>query len=307
MIKRTATGNKYLLYFGATSTPGGIVSDRNVLFINSSTGTINATGYAAIPAGTTYTTLQNWKTAGFDANSISADPIFRDTLYYPSNLAIDNLGAPLGVQYDFYGKIRNMSTPDAGAFEFTGSVLPVTIINLSATKVNQNAIVNWTTASEVNFKHFEVERSANGRDFIAAGTVSAKGTTTALTSYSFTDEGIMSYNNRHYYRLRMVNKDGSYSYSKVVMVNINELNAELVTVYPNPVIGDVYVKISTPAAGMVNVRMIDLAGKALVNRTEQIGMGTTVLHLGVAQKLPQGVYTVTVELNGKRFSYRLTK
>ncbi|KAI9431255.1 hypothetical protein F5148DRAFT_1296093 [Russula earlei] len=111
------------------------------------------------------------------------------------------------------------------------SVLPLNLLSFNAVYTNGVVNTSWTTANEVNTSNFVVERSADGSHFTGIGTVAARNTI-SVNSYTFDDiaplEGVS------YYRLKMSDKDGSYTYSPVVM--INRVLAASFNCYPNPVI-----------------------------------------------------------------------
>lgn len=97
-----------------------LLSDRNDLYIASTTGAINI-GYRT----TAHATLSDWTTATtLDSNSVTTNPVFTDPVagnYEPSNAAINNLGRPVGITDDINKAARSATTPDVGAWEFTPS------------------------------------------------------------------------------------------------------------------------------------------------------------------------------------------
>ncbi|HEX6914407.1 MAG TPA: matrixin family metalloprotease [Chitinophagaceae bacterium] len=110
--------------------------------------------------------------------------------------------------------------------------LPLTLIRFTATLKNPFVELEWATLNEVNTARFEVEKSYSGADFTAIGTVAAMGNTANETTYRFPDYKLQKGTN--YYRLKMVDKDGSYRYSAIVTVQVKE-DASSLSVYPNPV------------------------------------------------------------------------
>nr|MBA3901538.1 right-handed parallel beta-helix repeat-containing protein [Bacteroidota bacterium] len=130
-VTRAGTGAKYCLYFNtATST---ITSNYNVLHMDAPAGT-NHIGYYS----GNFTTLSDWQTANSGAygqNSVAANPQFvnpSQSLLYPLNSLIDNLGTPLGVTNDVTGANRSTTTPDIGAYEFSPVNKDVEIFNLTS-------------------------------------------------------------------------------------------------------------------------------------------------------------------------------
>ncbi len=111
------------------------------------------------------------------------------------------------------------------------SVLPVTLSSFTATEKNGTAILNWTTASELNNKGYNIQRSSDGVTFTNIGFVNGKGNSTINTRYSFTDfnpaVGI------NYYRLQAVDFDGKSTLSKIESIEIKIL-INAISFYPNP-------------------------------------------------------------------------
>lgn len=113
-------------------------------------------------------------------------------------------------------------------------VLPVAMLNFTATLSGKAVNLNWSTASESNSKHFVVQRSYNGVDFSNIGTVNAAGNSNNRKDYSFVDAALNGAT-KLYYRLQIADKDGKTSNSKIAMVTIAN-GKLLLTLYPNPVI-----------------------------------------------------------------------
>lgn len=140
-------------------------------------------------------------------------------------------------------------------------VLPLTLLSFEGKRTAESIQLNWITTNENNVSHFEVERSFNGTEFSLAGTVNAKNVT-GVNAYSQSD-----YDNRAvrskskmYYRLKMVDKDGRFSYSKVV--EVNALKSISASIYPNPVKGDhISIKLATPGNKVLSVSLSDASGK----------------------------------------------
>ncbi len=126
------------------------------------------------------------------------------------------------------------------------NVLPVKLISFGASQVNNTIHITWASSEEMNAHHFEIEKSLDGNLFESIGTVPASGNSSSILKYSYSDPMIGS-NNILYYRLRMVDLDGKYTYSSVSVVRISprESESRLIT-YPNPV--ENVLHISSPAA-----------------------------------------------------------
>ena len=109
--------------------------------------------------------------------------------------------------------------------------LPVTLIHFTAKKTGeQSAIISWKTASETNADRFEIERSINGKDFKTVSYVKANGNTQSESVYEVTDKALDP--DTYYYRLKSIDTDKSFTYSKTLPIHIE--SNEDVFVSPSP-------------------------------------------------------------------------
>ncbi len=108
--------------------------------------------------------------------------------------------------------------------------LPISLTSFSAKVANNGTLLQWNTAKELSTASFIIESSKNGVSFNEVGSVSAKNN--GIGSYNFTDR-ITTVGTLSYYRLKIVDKTGTYAYSNVVAVQLAASNFHL-SVYPNP-------------------------------------------------------------------------
>jgi Secretion system C-terminal sorting domain len=113
----------------------------------------------------------------------------------------------------------------------SGSPLPVELIFFDALKHNGSVELNWATASQLNFDYFSVEHSAEGLQWNEIKRIKGKGTTENKDEYNL--KTVKSLVGNNYYRLKMIDLDGTFEYSKVLKVTIEE--PMLVSIYPNPI------------------------------------------------------------------------
>jgi hypothetical protein len=275
---------------GATS----FTSNNNVLYINASAGA-NVIGRVS---STGYTSLADWQGTGKDVNSVNEDPQFVDESsgnFQPSNSLVDGnamLTPGLGVATDITGVTRS-ANPDAGAFEFTPP-LPVTLTNFRGERVGSINKLLWSTETEVNNAGFELQRSADGRNFSKLAWVATKadnGYNNTTLSYSYNDENSLKGNN--YYRLKQIDKDGKYSYSTVVLLRSKATEITLSNVYPNPAQKELNLVITSPSAEKVTIVVTDLTGKVIMQQAAQLVIGDNQQQLQV-QSLASGAYIIKV-------------
>lgn len=177
----------------------------------------------------------------------------------------------------------------AKIWECTG-VLPVTITDFTAILQNDAVVINWYATYETNFKQFEIERSTNSTDFIKVGTVQGKN----LANYSFTDDQLPSAS-IVYYRLKMIDIDGKYEYSKIVQIKLNT-NFTKVLVYPNPVSNVLKIQLKTILSENSQLQIVDLTGRT-VQKTN-IPNRTNVITQDVSS-LPSGRYFIRITNNSE--------
>lgn len=140
-------------------------------------------------------------------------------------------------------------------------VLPLTLLSFNAMKQQNDVLTQWQTTSEMNVSHFELQRSANGVNFISIANINAANSST-INNYRFTDVNVMLNNpgKQYYYRLKMVDKDGQFKYSNVAVINIPSGNH--IKIYPNPARN--FIQIDGIQKG-VSIEVNDASGK-LVKR-----------------------------------------
>ncbi len=149
---------------------------------------------------------------------------------------IDNNGR----QYSLWFKSFNYS---AGVI----SSLPVTLTSFTAQLNNTNDKVNlnWVTTTEINASHFTVQRSFDGTDYDDAAIIfSEEGNTNLKRIYNYSDNISSIKNDLIYYRLKMVDMDGKFTYSEVEVIRmVKDEQADKVITFPNPAVSEMHVTI----------------------------------------------------------------
>ncbi len=197
-----------------------------------------------------------------------------------------------------------------GTTDFESNPLPVTLVSFEGKVQGDGVALNWVTASEVNNSHFEVERSVDGENFDQIGTVKGFGTTTVTQNYSFIDakpaSGVV------YYRLRQVDFDGAFEYSKIITVLVNKRKGSLADkfiVYPNPMqsytfnIAEVG---SSNAYATYNVTLQDVSGKVYYSKENTLNSAGSEL-ASMVNKLGSGVYLLRISSGDNQQVLRLLK
>lgn len=178
----------------------------------------------------------------------------------------------------------------------TPTTLPLTLTLLTAKKNNSANLLVWETKSEINTSHFEVERSLiNNNEFQKIGEVNALGS--GAHNYTFEDKLFNQTGNYNYYRLKMVDKNGDFTYSKVVAVKNVLQSVVQVKLYPNPATNYLRFEINDSSLLDTKIDIINALGKTVLS--EKIMNETFTLNI---ESLQSGVYFVQF-LNGERYKF----
>ncbi|MCF8430197.1 MAG: T9SS type A sorting domain-containing protein [Bacteroidia bacterium] len=163
------------------------------------------------------------------------------------------------------------------------SVLPVKFTSFNAIINNNQTNLTWTTASELNNKGFEIERSTDGVNFETVGFVKGNVNSNRINKYNFIDANHAS----AFYRLKQIDFDGKFDYSNVISVQGNDL---LINITPNPFNNILEINSN---GNLVNVEVLDITGKVVMSET--INGSKTTLNTA---SLNNGVYFVRIS-NGE--------
>ncbi|MBC7650531.1 MAG: endonuclease, partial [Deinococcales bacterium] len=172
------------------------------------------------------------------------------------------------------------------------STLPVNVLYFSGKLQANKVLLNWEVDNEINFKAYIVERSFNGNDYTAIGTVNATGS----KSYTFSDDANNIRGRRVYYRLKKVDKDGSFTYTEVFSVHI-PLNVAF-SIYPNPAKEVIQLQINSNVSVNVQVVVTDMVGKIAINKSFTSNNGLVKI---ATSNLTNGTYLVRLIIGGEQY------
>jgi hypothetical protein len=174
-----------------------------------------------------------------------------------------------------------------------GVALPVNLITFDGTLVNKNAKLQWSTENELNNKGFELQRSYNGTDFKTIGFITSAANRSGAGSYAFNDPELAQ--SLNYYRLKQIDIDGSFEYSKIVLLKANISND--IKVLNNPFNNFIDIQLSTAFAPSSVMQLMDANGRLV---SQQILMPNLIRQrMNVRSNLAKGVYYLKV-ISGKQ-------
>ncbi|GGK79389.1 hypothetical protein GCM10011405_29040 [Rufibacter glacialis] len=200
-----------------------------------------------------------------------------------------------------YAQRNNVNAFGQLALGTVEGVLPVTWLHVRAEWKNLQVQVQWATAMEVNNDRFEVEVSEDGKRFQKIGTVSGKGNSQMVQHYSFLHTAKNA--TVMYYRVKQIDYDGKYEYSKVVAVKAGGPSLASMTLYPNPSQDYLYLRgLSVEPTAVIEI--MDIRG----NRVIQV---KPVQHEDVlvipVQHLAAGAYLLRIQTNTTLVQERFVK
>ena len=179
-------------------------------------------------------------------------------------------------------------------------LLPVELTRFSGNADGCNTYLSWSSSSEENFSHYELERSKDGRTFEFAESINGSGSLDGGHYYFKDDEADLE----NYYRLKMIDHDLSFEYSKIINVNTDCEIIKKITAYPNPVGDDfINVKVDSKREGEQLIKLVDVTGLEVYKENLMLREGINTFRLDVSQ-LAGRIYFIKV---GKRTLYRFAK
>jgi len=174
-------------------------------------------------------------------------------------------------------------------------ILPVKLTSFNARVTGCTVDLDWTAAIETDFSNYEVQSSADGSSFKTIATKSAG----PDQKYSYQDHSPAQGN--IYYRLKMVNIDGSSEYSKIIAMKLNCDRSEIV-VYPNPVTDLLNINITNAQDNETQASLFDNSGRLV--HSQRLISGTNTINM---TKLPQGVYLLSLKNNNEIQNIKIVK
>ncbi|MFN8262538.1 MAG: T9SS type A sorting domain-containing protein [Chitinophagales bacterium] len=172
---------------------------------------------------------------------------------------------------------------------FPNAPLPVELVSFTGENAGSKNILTWLTASEQNTEKFEIEKSL-GNGWTTIGTQMAAGNSTDLLTYNYTDFNPVVGSN--YYRLKIIDFDGTFKYSSVINIPINTpVKNGFISIYPNPTTAEFSVDIQSIVNEDVQLQIIDILGRIISATDATLRKGITTIPLSL-NTTHNGLYLV---------------
>ncbi len=240
--------------------------------------------------GSTYSDHAAFWTYNYGAILLIEDGSDFNSYYHTTNDKVQYFNQP------YYLMMSRASIGTIAALAEISDNVPVELASFSAKSVNDGIQLRWTTASEINNRGFEIERSLNSnKNFKTIAFIEGNGTTTELSNYTFTDRSDLNEVLTVYYRLKQIDFDGTFSYSNTVYAELNFPSGfALEQNFPNPFNPATTITYSITTDVFVSIKIYDFIGRevnTLVNETKPPGRYQVAFD---ASDLPSGTYFYTL-------------
>lgn len=296
-INNSGTTDGYTVSLSSTVSNSGAIID--VTKIVNKQWTI----VEAVPGGSNATLSLGWVTADQAAGFVSTNPVvigrWNGTAWNYYNATVSGSGTTAD---PYIASATGITADFTSANPFivaNKSALPVNIFGVKAFTKETGVQVEWSVGTEYNVASYILERAINSRDFATVATVAAKGN----SSYSAYDANPVAGVN--YYRLKVLDKDGSFKYSTVLAVNISKTKAEVV-VAPNPVKGgQLNLQIGGLEKGVYSVRLYNDLGQEVFNSQLSTTGGSLSQSFTLPSTVKAGMYNLQLSGGDVKISKRV--
>jgi hypothetical protein len=187
---------------------------------------------------------------------------------------------------------------------FVGAApLPIELISFIANSRKDLLVdLTWITASEINNRLFEIERSHDGTNYVSVHSTSGAGTSITPKTYKHTDRVPAS--GTYYYRLKQTDYNGDKSFSDPLAINIT--GKQQISFQPNPVQDELLVTMRSESVSQILITVFNQHGKPVMEQHRKISTGIQQIPLSMGS-LPGGVYSVRVESGSETYVQRIIK
>lgn len=179
------------------------------------------------------------------------------------------------------------------------TTLPIHLTSFTANKSIHTVKLNWTTATEKNTRDFEIEKAGDNNQFDLLAKLAGAGTSLAKRDYSYID--MNPYPGINYYRLKLIDLDGTSITTKIISVNFEENKSQI---FPNPVGAKLKITLNHQSNQPTTIYLTDFQGKRLKAWTYETHR--TILNLDV-QDIPKGIYLLELSDNHQLETFRIVK
>jgi hypothetical protein len=318
-VAGTGSGNiKFSSYTDNTATNNYLASDykpSDVTDMNNSSAADNsanvvdrfwimdANGYTAKPDVTLSFTYDDQEAESDPNNTLSEADIFPQRWNSTASSWSDvTLSGTLNTTANTLSAVTVTKANFFRSWALVSSVipLPIELISFDPKCIDNQTVIKWTTAAEINNSHFEIQHSTDGDSWSTIDSVQGAGNSASVINYEHPVK-VNSNQEVDYYRLKQVDYDGTSAHSDIKPC-ICDGGLEITSLYPNPSDGEVNILINSTEGGTLSLKIYDTLGKLIVNDVLTIQQGANVINKVIQGE--GGKYFISATLsNGKYYDY----
>ncbi len=315
LVNVTSAASGYFLFL--SENPVSTVNFRGRIFLDASNkfglsfGSNTATlAPSSFELGATYLLVMRYKIVAGDNNDQVSLYVFKSGDDFSTEPATPTIGPltdatlsdidPGSIALRQFDASQNLVVDEIRiGTSWSEAPLPVELTSFTASTENAHVYLKWNTATEENNYGFEIQRSAisgqqPAESWNKIGFVRGNGNSNSSKSYSFVDPNVTS--GKYYYRLKQIDNDGKFEYSKIVEVNFSipdvyELNQN----YPNPFNPVTTIKYEIPKSSEVKLVIFDMLGREVITLVDEYKDAGRYNVQFDASKLASGTYLYKIQ------------
>ena len=187
---------------------------------------------------------------------------------------------------------------------YTTGVLALNSLHFRGSLVNNQSLLNWSLQEDEHIAWYELEYADAPDHFKITGKITARHSGNKLSDYQFADK-VNTRADSRFYRLKIVQQNGSYTYSGIVFLSLKEAGMQ---VYPNPFQKEIHVQLQLRSAELVKFRLVDFLGKEVYTTAQSFTTGYHSVSLSIPAGCRPGMYVLEVSgAKGRLLQQKLLK
>jgi hypothetical protein len=208
---------------------------------------------------------------------------------------------------DTYNQVSNVATYTIPVSELHPGLLPITILSFTGSIDKKTVQLNWQTSLEINSSYFEIQRSEDGINYETFATTTAKGNSSLTSNYAAKDDLFFYTKKIAYYRIKMVDTDGKFKYSSVMVIKVDATAKNSAKAWPIPFTSNLSLEYASETNQEVKISLVSMNGSVVFNNNTQAKQGRNVITINQAQSIPAGTYLLTISNGTKTETIKVVK
>ena len=277
-----------------------VVGGAAFIYLGNPDGTYTTTPYWDLVTevspllGVNTTALVGYSVAGAKHVYGSSQGV-RSLVGAPSNsldfgIGLLNLGHTIGTTFDLVFDGNGLGKSYSYPFTVCNFTLPVELTEFTGKSVGKTSELKWKSESEVNMSLYELQRSRDGVNFSPIAIVFSKGA--QRNEYNYTD--INPFNGQNFYRLKMIDIDGTYTYSNIIVIHFGEIKNNNIVIAPNPVKTNINLQMTALEQGAYKIEITNAIGQLQFTKKINVSQYNQKETIPCTATMKPGIYWLSV-------------